>query len=221
MTWVELVASMVASAGVSAALCVALGWLLRTWISERIRGSIRSEYDQKLEAHKAGLQQELETHKIALQTDARVAAFARETEFAHLHRKRAEVIAELYALLKKFRGAMVAALLSRSMENIDAQGDIKAATEAYHSFTACFDPNSIFLPLKTEQRIEELSRVLTGLLVPIVHPGRQQAGNVDPQEAFCGALDVMAEKATPIFQELETEFRRLLGDDPQSSTSGS
>jgi len=51
----EWLISILASAGVSAAFTVALVWLSKTWISERLKGAIQHEYDQKLEALKAQL----------------------------------------------------------------------------------------------------------------------------------------------------------------------
>ncbi|MFN8579424.1 MAG: hypothetical protein U0163_00395 [Gemmatimonadaceae bacterium] len=47
--------SLLASASVSAVLTSALVWLSKTWISERLKGAIQHEYDQKLEALKAEL----------------------------------------------------------------------------------------------------------------------------------------------------------------------
>jgi hypothetical protein len=44
-----------ASAGASAVLLAILGWLLRSWIGERLRASIKHEYDDRLEKLKAEL----------------------------------------------------------------------------------------------------------------------------------------------------------------------
>ncbi|WLE97212.1 MAG: hypothetical protein QTN59_21385 [Candidatus Electrothrix communis] len=37
-----------------------LAFLFRTWISERLKGAIKNEYDEKLETHKANLRAETE-----------------------------------------------------------------------------------------------------------------------------------------------------------------
>lgn len=47
--------TLLASAGVSAALCIALVWLARTWISERLKSSIQHEYDQRMASMNASL----------------------------------------------------------------------------------------------------------------------------------------------------------------------
>ena len=42
----------------SSVIAAALVWLTRSWISERLKNSIRYEYDQKLESHKSQLKHE-------------------------------------------------------------------------------------------------------------------------------------------------------------------
>jgi hypothetical protein len=56
--------TVLASVTFSGLLTTALIWVLRTWISERLRQSIQHEYAQKLEAFKAKLQAE---HNVALE----------------------------------------------------------------------------------------------------------------------------------------------------------
>lgn len=70
MTVTEFVMAVLASATVSAGLTAALIWLAKSWISERIKGAIQHEYNEKLESHKAKLEVEhdrdLEQLKAAL-----------------------------------------------------------------------------------------------------------------------------------------------------------
>jgi hypothetical protein len=61
----------IASAGVSAVLLVALGWLLRNWIGERLKASIKHEYDDRLEKLKAELKS---------QGDGQLASFKSEMD---------------------------------------------------------------------------------------------------------------------------------------------
>ncbi len=56
----EIVITILTSASVSAGLTAALFWLTKSWIGERIKGSIKNEYDLKLESHKAQLKAEHE-----------------------------------------------------------------------------------------------------------------------------------------------------------------
>lgn len=51
----RFIINVLSSATISTLLAGALIWLLRNWISERLRNSIRHEYDQKIERYKAQL----------------------------------------------------------------------------------------------------------------------------------------------------------------------
>jgi hypothetical protein len=57
------------STAVSTALAGLLIWLSKSWISERLQASIKSEYDQLLETHKAQLkaQSHVELEKLRSQ----------------------------------------------------------------------------------------------------------------------------------------------------------
>lgn len=87
------------SAAVTTVLLGAVGWLLRSWLSERMKNAIRSEYDQKLETHKAQLKAESDVALEKLRADLSIAAAERQIQFSRLHEARAEVIAETYARL--------------------------------------------------------------------------------------------------------------------------
>lgn len=49
----DFASTLLASATISGILTAVLVWLSKTWISERIKDSIRHEYDRKLETHKS------------------------------------------------------------------------------------------------------------------------------------------------------------------------
>ncbi|MFP3497026.1 hypothetical protein SB759_22610 [Pseudomonas sp. SIMBA_059] len=51
----SIILTIISSAGVTTALLTALVWLLRNWISERLRAGIKHEYDDRLEKLKAEL----------------------------------------------------------------------------------------------------------------------------------------------------------------------
>lgn len=58
-----------ASAGVSAVLLAALGWLLRTWIGERFKASVKHEYDDRLERLKSELKAQSDLDLAALKSE--------------------------------------------------------------------------------------------------------------------------------------------------------
>ena len=51
----EFLLSVITSAGVGAAIGAMALWLGKSWISERLKQAIKSEYDEKIETHKSQL----------------------------------------------------------------------------------------------------------------------------------------------------------------------
>lgn len=92
----------------SVSLSAVLVFLVRNWISERLKASIQHEYEQKLETHKAQLksQSEIELARIKNQSELEVtrlkaqleiAAAERNVQYSRVFEKTLEVIAETYA----------------------------------------------------------------------------------------------------------------------------
>jgi hypothetical protein len=93
------------SGGFSAVVSAALLFLARNWIGERLKASISSEYQQKLETHKAQLQAandaELERLKAQLQT----AAAERSIKLTRVFENQADILAKIYELLQELAWA--------------------------------------------------------------------------------------------------------------------
>lgn len=65
----SLALTIISSAGVSTALLAALAWIFRSWISERLRASIRHEYDDRLEKLKAELKAQGDAHLTSFKSE--------------------------------------------------------------------------------------------------------------------------------------------------------
>ena len=98
-----LILQVLSSATVSVALSGILLWLTKSWISERLKNSIKSEYDQKLETHKAQLKAQSDVEIEQLKSRLNRTALEHQVRFTNLDEKRAEVIAETYSLLRALR----------------------------------------------------------------------------------------------------------------------
>lgn len=96
----DFIIQIISSASVSVLLSGLLVWIARFWLSERLKNSIKHEYDQKLEAHKVQLKAQADIEVEKLRSQLNILAAEHEIQFTRLHEKRAEVIAETYALLK-------------------------------------------------------------------------------------------------------------------------
>lgn len=65
----SLALTIISSAGVSTVLLAALAWLFRKWISERLKASIRHEYDDRLEKLKAELKAQGDAQLTSMKSD--------------------------------------------------------------------------------------------------------------------------------------------------------
>jgi hypothetical protein len=97
----NFLAQVLTSVTISTTLSAILVWLTKTWISERLRSSVKSEYDQKLETHKAQLKAQFDVEVEKLRSQLSISATEHQVRFANLHEKRAEVIAKTCFLLKE------------------------------------------------------------------------------------------------------------------------
>ena len=66
----EILKTILISLGSSAALLGALGWLLKSWLEERLKKAIEFEYTQKLRALEHGYDKQLEKLRAQLQSDS-------------------------------------------------------------------------------------------------------------------------------------------------------
>lgn len=224
----DFLLELVTSAAVSAVLTGLLLWLTRAWISERLKNAIKSEYDQKLETHKAQLRArtdaDIETHKVKLisQMDVEVeqlksslsiAAAERHIKFSKLHEQRATVIADTYSLLKE-----VYVTLQDYVKIFEPAGDKprderrQIAADAHKKLRDFYPKKIIFLPQTAAEQLEKID-------MELVKTFNEFAWTIDFQR---GAGDAM--KWNEIFErmrgemkvalgDLENEFRKLLGDE--------
>lgn len=88
----------VSSLGGSIVLSAGVTWLLRVWISTRIRESIKHEYDVEMEKIKGRIQGEIEGAKAEHQK----AVNENQIRFSKLHAEQAETIKTLYRMLHDY-----------------------------------------------------------------------------------------------------------------------
>jgi hypothetical protein len=204
---------------------------LRTWLSERIKGSIKAEYDEKIETLKAQLKSqydlELETRKAQLKSQSdieieqlksrlNIAATQQQVQFSGLHVKRAEVIAQVYASLNMLLlavGKYTAIFEPAGMPPREERA--KKAVEAINSFMMLYRDNRIFIPRSTTVKLDEIQSAIRGAFIEFqwgvdyVGRGTRQTGDADKWIKVSQTLEKVSKVA---LIELEDDFRRLLGD---------
>lgn len=131
--------SALASVSVSAALTLSLGFILRVWITERLRSSIKHEYDDKLENLKSALKTQSDAHLAQLKADVDRAAEKLQiaaASFSDVQKatisKKIEAVDHIWAAVRKARGQIPAevyvadVLTSDELLNLDKQNSTRA-----------------------------------------------------------------------------------------------
>lgn len=188
-------------------------WLAKTAISERLKNAIKSEYDQKLETHKAQLKAQSDVEIERLKSALSISAAQRNLQFSKLHEQRAIIIAEAYSKLKslyKALGDYTASFEPAGGPSRDERR--KAAAVAFNELRDYIDTKTIFIPKTTSSKIDairiEFGTVYYDFLYKVdvlIEPGRMKTWT-DISNKIEGDIRVA-------LTELEDEFRILLGDD--------
>lgn len=213
MIWTFL-GSVITSAVVSALLASALIWLTKSVISARLEAAIRSEYEQKLETHKAQLKAQSDVEIESLKARLQIASVEHEAKFSRLQERRAEAIAETYGKLK----ALISAITDYT-KAFEPAGDVprekrrEIAVNSHRDFNAYYTKHLIFFPRKTADDLEALNLELVRAFnkFAVFVDQRQQS---DPK-AFDRQTEVLEKldgDVTNSLSQLEDDFRRLLGE---------
>ena len=205
----DFVVPVITSSGVSAALV----WLAKSWISEQLKNAIKSEYYQKLETHKAQLKAQSDVEIERLRSQLNITGLEHGVRFAKLHEKRAEVIAETYAFLKE-----LSIRLSDYVKMFEPAGDLPrderrdAAFKAHEIFHSYYTTRLIFFPRETASKLEEINLQLVKIFNEFVYTVDHSNG-VGSTDNWIKLFNRVNDEIPIALKELESEFRKLLGDE--------
>jgi hypothetical protein len=207
---------------------------LRTWLSERIKGSIKNEYDEKIETLKAQLKsqydEKLETHKAQLKSQydieieqlksrLSIAAAQQQVRFSRLHEKRAEVIADVYTALNDLMAAVSEYTAIFEPAGIPPREErLKTAVEAINNFGRLYRNRKIFIPHPTALKLDEINNQIRTQFIQfqwgVDFAIRANAvGNTT--EKWVKISEELEKLSKVALAELEDDFRELLGEDVQ------
>jgi hypothetical protein len=199
------------TAGVVSAAVV---WISKEWLSQKIKSQIENEYDQKLETHKAQLKAQGDVEIEKLKSELSVTAAQRQALFSTLHERRAEVIAEVYALLKDAISAVADyTKIFEAAGGTSREERRKVAAETYNKFAREFDQRKIFLPEDAAKKLDELNIAVKGAFIEFAYGVdlmKDQSSDATKRwVAITEKIDTLSKTA---LVELENDFRTLLGD---------
>ena len=213
----EIIIAILSSATVSTALAAGLIWLSKTWVSERIKGAIQTEYQQKLEAHKAQLKAESDITLERLKSQLQVAAAERQVRYSRVFENTAETAATTYEKLLAFHDAV--GRYTSAFEWADTppkEERRKVVGERYQKLLDYFRPRRLYLPKETSQRINELHKKLHSVAMDFMFNvekgGDERRRQKDPDRDTWFEVDkFMSEEVPKLLELLEDHFRELLG----------
>jgi len=221
--WAELIKSL----GGLAILAVALAWLTKSIITHLLSKDVEA-YKSRIASESA---REIEQFKAQLQMMAR----EHEVRFSKLHEKRADIISELYVLLREanssnelFDLVFQTGPLPGSPFNPDA-ADQSRDQFAEEAEDKCARVSIFFIRHKLFFS-EELSEKMEKLISAISQPSalyqmrhlRQVLGIGEPQEVRSEILELLRNERPNIqhiLKLLERDFRLLLGSDYEYGVS--
>jgi hypothetical protein len=172
------------------AVIAAVTWLLRSLFSQ-------------------ALTRDIANFKAKLQTET----FREQHRFQSLHAKQAEVVAELYARIVHAE-RKIGQLTSRFRSvSVDLNEQKTAAAVACDSFGDFYRKHRLYLPEATAIKVDELSELFIDLYVDIdtAQPGDEY--HPSNAAAWAEANQRMATQVRPVKQDLESQFRLILGVD--------
>jgi hypothetical protein len=191
-----------------------INWIFRTWISERIKNAIKSEYDQKLETHKALLRSQSEVEIEKLKSQLALVGIEHQIRFSKLHEMRAIVVADTYERLKDLHHR-----LSEYVQIFEPAGGKpkeerrESAYKSHESFRVYFQSKLIFFPKQTADKLEKINQDLVRAFNNFtigVEMAPQMGGN--PAEKWIEVFEVVTGEIKLALGEIEGEFRELLGE---------
>ena len=213
----SFILQLLASAAVSAVLTAALIWLSKSWISERLKNSIKHEYDQKLETHRAQLSAHSAVETERLRSQLNMQATEHAVRFQGLHEKSADVIAEMYALLVEahWKASSFASPMEWTGEP-DKQQKYSDAMNSFTAFFQFFDKHQIYLPpaicAQIEMFVREMRKMVIGFGVYLSHDEMTMPPDSvnKKHDAWMKAWEYMETEVPIARTSLETELRTIL-----------
>jgi len=209
----EFATVLLSSSVVSTAVVGAIVWLTRNVVTEHLKNSIKHEYDLKLESHRVRLAAENSQSLERLRAELQIAAAERHVRFSNLHERAAEAIAGTYQRLHQLRMAVA---MYTSIVEYEAMGTRDerrmAASKALMEIDEYFRTHQFYIPRHLAAQIakfvERLMKVAWDFALQV---DGDENNRRDSVEKWGEIHRIMANEMTPLFQELEEEFRQQLG----------
>jgi hypothetical protein len=216
----EILTQVITSAGAAAVLIAAVGWLLRSWIAERLKSAVKHEYDERLESHKAQLKANYDVEIARLNFQFAQTTIEHQVRFSGLYAKRADVISQAYTLLvKAHREAHYFASPIQYLGGPEVENQYVATLNALGAFFDYFDENQLWLPTSVCQKISPLVEEMRAKIV--MYGIYRQMPEIDMSVDTRRHKDEAWQATWKFFREEMPAARTTLEDELRSLLAGS
>lgn len=200
----------------SALLTAAIVFLAKNWISERIKGAIKNEYDLQLESHKSKLKSESDTQIEQFKAQLHIAAAERSIRLTRVFEKTVETVAGTYERLLWFHDAVAEYTSIVEFESTPPKEERrKILAEKYQDFLLFYRPRRPFLPKRTVSSIDDfrakLHKTSLDFMWKVEKRELRATQGKDHVDTWFEAHQFMTEKVPPILSLLEDDLRKILG----------
>ena len=201
--------SIITSLGGSAVILMAFSsWLGKVW-ANRILEKDKNKYTLELDAIKNEYNKDLER----LKTELKLTEVKQNIIFSKLHTDRADVIAEIYALLKDVHLNMRSFMKPYEISGEESKNTYLQNTyKAWNEFIDYYPKKLIYLPKPTADELENVATELQTLFSTYQIATNSFPTGTDKQQEINKVLKQMPN----ILVVLENEFRILLGHNQEN-----
>lgn len=186
----------------------------KTWITDKIKGQIKHEYDAKLEILKTNLSTEHDKNLELLKNELKL----NQMTFSKLQEERATVIKNTYSKLEILWGnifSLTSPLQLTGEASIDEKDE--KVVEAGKDFITYFSINKIFFEKQLCEKIDEVSKIMSSCrhwFIQGHHFGKDPVSSksaLEFSEWKVKSWEKLEKLLPPLKSEIEDHFRKLLG----------
>jgi hypothetical protein len=186
-----------------------------------MRELFKSYLSMDIERYRSELQSDLESHKAQLKAEFDIKHFEFQTRFSLFHQQRAEIIKELYRLLKESELSISwTANPNQDIDSLTRQKDL--AIELLNNVRIYINKNRIFFSENICKELDDVCNAMENCLASFLHSHQQiERGNLDfgaehPLKILSAAIKDLESKVKPLLEKLEKQFREILSAETSS-----
>jgi Txe/YoeB family toxin of Txe-Axe toxin-antitoxin module len=186
------------TAGASALFTGILAFLFQSWIGEL--------FSKRLDRFRKDLQRD---------------AFEHETRFSQLHKRRFDVIEELFRRLARAKRALDLMVAPVEPHDVTKRERIKTASESVKACSEYFDETRYYFPKDICRKLEDLFQKFHEISIEFYSSQEQKSQSAEYVESWKEAENKMKHQVSELLQEIEEEMRRMISYEGLATDSAS